>query len=214
MRSPLWLLASASQESAVLAAIEAGIRQFGENRVEEASIKIPSINQQVETALTWHMVGHIQSRKAKLVPPLFDTVHSIDTVKIAQRLADASEETALNCLLEINISGEASKHGFAAHNWQNDSEIREALFANVREIVAISNISITGLMTMAPHTDDNDLIRGVFRDLANLRDALQNEIEITLPDLSMGMSNDYPIAIEEGATLIRPGTAIFGARQY
>lgn len=202
-------------QAAILEAMAAGIRHFGENRLNEAQVKIPAIAHQTDTPPVWHMVGHIQSRKAKHIPGLFQRVHSVDSVKLARRLSRFAQDDdlTLDVLLEINISGEDSKHGFLAHNWQSDESVRDALWQQLRDLLTLPALRVTGLMTMAPFVDDMDQIRPVFRDLATLRRALTDSLDVTLPDLSMGMSNDYPVAIEEGATLIRPGTAIFGPRQ-
>ncbi len=207
----------------VLEAISAGVQHFGENRVEESSNKIPAVRSLLDPmpawALTpvWHMIGHVQSRKAKDVPPLFDVVHSVDSVKLANRLATAAHEqgrsSALDVLIEVNVSGEASKEGFSAVGWKEDRAVYEAVLANMREITALSSLRVRGLMTMAPIVDDMEQARPVFASLRALRDALQESLGVPLPDLSMGMTDDYPVAIEEGATIIRVGRAIFGERR-
>lgn len=197
-------------------AIHAGVQHLGENRVEEGETKIPTVNAQVETAPTWHMIGHIQSRKAKLVPPLFQVVHSVDTLKLAQKLSKLLEETddTRDVFLEINISGEDSKYGFNAANWSTDLAVREQLWSDVQTIFGLPGLRVRGLMTMAPIVDDMEQTRPIFADMAALRAELSNEIDIDLPDLSMGMTDDYPVAVEEGATLVRVGRAIFGERVY
>ncbi|MGB1286931.1 MAG: YggS family pyridoxal phosphate-dependent enzyme [Aggregatilineales bacterium] len=203
-------------EQAILEAMQTGLMHFGENRVAETQDKVSSIAAQVETLPNWHMVGHIQSRKAKHIPGLFDTVHSVDSVKLAKKLAQSSANAnvILNIFLEINISGEASKSGFDAYQWTQHKTKRDTLWQQIREIIALPALNVQGFMTMAPHGDNPEATRPIFRDLAMLRDTVQDDLSVTLPDLSMGMSNDYMVAIEEGATLIRPGTAIFGTRQY
>lgn len=198
------------------AAVAAGLQHFGENRVEEAETKIPVVNEAVQPALTWHMIGHIQSRKAKAVVPLFDVVHSVDSLRLAERLAKlaAAAGRTLPIFLEVNISGEESKHGLIASNWANDAAVRTALWAQVGAILKLPGVQVRGLMTMAPFLDEMEATRPFFADLAKLRAALSESFETDLPDLSMGMTNDYPVAIEEGATIIRVGRAIFGERAY
>lgn len=195
-------------------AVEAGLRHFGESRVEEAQVKIPQVAHLTGQPLHWHMIGQVQSRKAKGVAPLFGTVHSVDSVRLAHKLSQAAQAQGvrLDVLLEMNISGEASKAGFAASAWSDQTPVREALWQAVGEIIALPALNVRGLMTIAPYTDDEQVIRPVFRGLRQLRDALSDSLGIALPHLSMGMTDDYPIAIEEGATIVRIGRAIFGER--
>jgi pyridoxal phosphate enzyme (YggS family) len=198
----------------VLEAIEAGLQHFGENRVEEANVKIPQVAAQTEQPIRWHMVGHIQSRKAKLIPPLFDVVHSVDDLKLAIRLSVATvdEGKLLDVLLQVNVSGEETKSGIQAVNWEKDAAVREHVLEQCQEIIALPNVKVRGLMTMAPIVGDMEQARPIFASLAALRAMLSQGLNVPLPDLSMGMTDDYPIAIEEGATLIRVGRAIFGER--
>lgn len=199
---------------AIVAANMSGMRHFGENRVEEAMEKIPLVNQQADEKPIWHMIGHIQSRKAKLVEPLFDVVHSIDTLKIAAKLSQLAGESqrTLPVLVEVNISGEAAKYGFEASDWKNKPEIKENFWNTVEKLLQLPNLEIRGLMTMAPFYDDMQRTRPIFAGLAELCEQVRSDFHVTLPDLSMGMTNDYPIAIEEGATILRIGRAIFGER--
>ena len=201
--------------SAVLEAVACGLQHFGENRVEESTTKIPAVRAQTDLPLVWHMIGHIQSRKAKDVPPLYQVVHSVDTVKLAEKLSQATVERSgsLDVLLEINISGEASKAGFTAYDWEYDAEIRARLWQEVAQIAALPNLKLRGLMTMAPIVEDMQQARPIFAGLAGLKAALETSLGTTLPDLSMGMTDDYTVAIEEGATLVRIGRAIFGERE-
>jgi len=198
----------------ILQALDAGLTHFGENRVEESSEKIPQVTQQSSQRPTWHFIGHIQSRKAKNVVPYFDVVESIDRMKIARKLSQLAGEhdKTLSVLVEINISGESAKYGFEAFNWRKDPAIKDALWQSMRDILALPHLNVCGLMTMAPFYDNMEATRPVFAGLADLRDALQQDFEIELPDLSMGMTNDFPVAIEEGATIVRIGRAIFGER--
>lgn len=202
---------------ALLEAAAAGVQHFGENRVEEATNKIPVVNAAVAAPPVWHMIGHIQSRKAKDVPPLFDVVHSVDTVRLAEKLAQAalarSDQRPLDVFLEVNVSGEASKSGFAAAGWQQNAFVRDALWQEVAQVAALPGLRLRGLMTMAPIVEDVEQARPVFRSLALLRAALAESLNTPLPELSMGMTDDYPVAIEEGATFVRIGRAIFGERE-
>jgi pyridoxal phosphate enzyme (YggS family) len=197
---------------AILQAIAAGAQHFGENRVEEAEGKIPEINRQA--SVTWHMIGHIQSRKAKEIPALFQVVHSVDRIKMAARLSQAVVDAGktLDVLLEVNVSGEASKGGLSAQGWQTDADVRSVVWQEVEGILALPGLRVRGLMTMAPIVEDMEQARPVFAGLASLRTALTDSFGIALPELSMGMTDDYPVAVEEGATIVRVGRAIFGMR--
>jgi hypothetical protein len=202
----------------VLAAYEAGVRHFGENRVGEGISKITALEPYIpEPPPTWHMIGHIQSRKASRVAEYYDFVHSIDRLKIAQRLsryADASSRT-VPVLLECNVSGEASKYGFALENWEQDEAQRSAFFANVEEIIALPGLEVQGLMTMPPYVDDAEEVRPLFVSLRMLRNALRERFQsVDWHHLSMGMTNDFEVAVEEGATIVRVGRGIFGPRGY
>jgi hypothetical protein len=194
----------------VKAALDAGIRTLGENYVEEAAQKIKAIQDQ--TAVDWHMIGHIQSRKARTVCELFDYVHSLDSIKLARRLNRFAAEIGrkLPVLLECNVSGEESKYGWKA--WKE--ERWEELLPEFTEINSMSNLQIRGLMTMAPLMQEIENTRPYFRRLRDLRKFLNLNIqEADWQELSMGMSADYKIAIQEGATIVRIGTAIFGERR-
>jgi pyridoxal phosphate enzyme (YggS family) len=192
----------------IRAAYELGLRHFGENRIEEAREKVGDL----PTDITWHMIGHIQSRKARDVVPLFQWVHSADRLKIARRLARYAAELAepLPILLECNISGEASKYGFEADRWAEDEVQRRALWAAVEQIVALPHLGVQGLMTMAPIVEDAEQARPIFARLRQLRDELAAAFpQADWQHLSMGMTDDFEVAIEEGATLVRIGRAIF-----
>jgi pyridoxal phosphate enzyme (YggS family) len=196
----------------IIEAYLAGQRQFGENRVEEMRQKYPQISY---TDISWHMIGHIQSRKARDIPAYFDMVHSVDSLHLAQKLADATEKSGksrLDVLLQINVSGEASKSGFFAVDWMNTRDVRANLWNNIRQICVLPNICVVGLMTMAFIADDPEETRPIFATLRQLRDALVDDLHISLPHLSMGMTDDFMVAIEEGATIVRVGRAIFGER--
>jgi pyridoxal phosphate enzyme (YggS family) len=198
----------------VLEAIAAGVQHFGENRVEEAGLKIPAVMSQTTHPVTWHMIGHIQSRKAREVTPLFSVVQSVDSLKLATKLSASAVESGrqLDVLLEINVSGEASKDGLMAQSWRTQPEQLNELAAIIRQISTLPALRVQGLMTMAPIVDVMEQTRPVFADLAALREALQQTLGQALPELSMGMTDDYPVAVEEGATMVRVGRAIFGER--
>ncbi len=191
--------------SSVRAAYQAGHRDFGENRVAEAREKQVELTELSE--IRWHMVGHIQSRKAKDVAPHFFMVHSIDRVKIAQRLDRLASESGriLPVLLECNTSGEASKTGWPV--WQKNDWPGEV--EDIRMVHKLKNLDLRGLMTMAPWVADTAVLRSTFQGLRIFRDFLEEKLLADLPQLSMGMTDDYEIAIEEGATIVRVGRAIF-----
>ncbi len=193
----------------ILAAHALGIRHFGENRVEEAASKIPIVNSQiVPSPITWHMIGHLQSRKVKATLPLFDFVHSVDSVALARRLNDHAQGLGkrLPILLEVNVSGEATKYGFAPTP-------REPFFDAAREIASLPYLDAQGLMTIAPIVARPVEARPYFRALRELRDELRARFpERAWQHLSMGMTDDFEVAIAEGATIVRIGRAIFGER--
>jgi len=199
---------------AMQAAYRAGVRHFGENRVEEGGLKIPAFNAWLAAEPpTWHMIGHLQSRKAADALAHFDMVHSVDSLKLAERLSRLAEGTGrapLPILLECNVSGEASKYGFELSRWQASREIRLAFFDVVRDISRLPCLHLQGLMTMAPLVAEPEQARPVFAALRSLRDALAEEVPaLEWRHLSMGMTDDFEVAVEEGATLVRIGRAIF-----
>ncbi|HEC22391.1 MAG TPA: YggS family pyridoxal phosphate-dependent enzyme [Chloroflexi bacterium] len=199
------------------AACRAGLRHFGENRVEEARDKIAEARVRLPPDVTWHMVGHIQSRKTASVAALFEWVHSIDRLKIARRLSHAAGEAgrSLDALLEVNLSGEETKYGYDLSRWPDDESQAEGFFSEVQEMLGLPALRLHGLMTVAPFTDDPETVRPIFRRMRLLRDALRERFPAhPWPHLSMGMSADYEVAIEEGATIVRLGTALFGPREY
>jgi len=196
----------------IWAAYELGVRHFGENRVEEAEAKA----RQLPPGITLHMIGHVQSRKAERVVALFQMVHSVDSVKLARRLdlKSAGRATPLPILLEVNLSGEESKYGFQADRWTEDRAQQQELFTAVGEIVALPHLQVQGLMTMAPIVADPEQARPVFARLRQLRDELAAAFpQVHWHHLSMGMTDDFEVAVEEGATLVRIGRAIFAPDQ-
>jgi pyridoxal phosphate enzyme (YggS family) len=177
---------------AIEEAAAAGIAHIGENRVQEAAAKIPSLH---HLSVTWHMVGHLQTNKAKTALELFDIIQSVDSLRLAEALSHRAERP-VPILLEVNVAGEASKFGFSP------PEVPQATEA----IARLPHLNVCGLMTIAPLVGDPEEVRPVFRELRQLRDALG------LAELSMGMTDDFEVAVEEGATLVRIGRAIFGGR--
>lgn len=220
-RSPedVTLVAVSKQHSVaeIVEVIDAGVLHLGENRLDEALRKISEVAALTDKPVQWHMIGQVQERKARHVLSGFVLLHSLDSVALAQRLNRflVSRESTLDVLLEINVSGEASKSGWAASNWQGSAEQRRALWDDVAQVMALPGIAIRGLMTMAPIVSDPEETRPVFAGLRTLRDALAEDFPAAeWSMLSMGMTDDYPVAIEEGATMVRVGRAIFGSRRY
>lgn len=186
--------------SQVAEAAAAGLRLFGENRVQEAKVKIP----QCPGRLEWHFIGHLQSNKARDAVALFQVVQGVDSLALAGELQKQALKQArsLPVLLEVNVAGESSKFG-----WNPDRLLSEFL-----ELNALSRLEVHGLMTIAPYAVDPERVRPVFRRLRELRDRCADLLGAPLPVLSMGMSGDLEVAIEEGSTLVRVGTALFGER--
>ncbi len=180
--------------SVIAEAFKLGIRDFGENRVQEADKKMGQLTD-LSPRPTWHMVGHLQTNKAKLALTLFDIIQSVDSINLAQELSRRAQKP-LPVLLEVNVAGETTKTGF-----------RKEELPGIYDIIKkLPNIQVQGLMTVAPLSADAEQVRPVFRQLRQLRDLLG------LEHLSMGMTDDFEVAIEEGATMVRLGRAIFGAR--
>jgi pyridoxal phosphate enzyme (YggS family) len=184
----------------VRAAAEAGLSLFGENKVQEARAKIPLC----PGRLRWHMIGHLQSNKARDAVHWFEMIHSVDSLDLAREIQKCAEKAArrVSVLIEVNIAGEASKHGYAP----------DTLLAELGALNALSRLEIHGLMTLAPWSPDPERARPVFRRLAQIRTQCEQQLGAPLAHLSMGMSGDFEPAIEEGATLVRLGTVLFGDR--
>lgn len=181
-------------------ALEAGHTLFGESRVQEARAKIPEL----PSNLRWHFVGHLQKNKIRHALPLFELFHSVDSLALAQEMSRIAAEEGMHprALLEINVAGEGSKFGFTA----------DTLRAEMESLLALPRLAIEGLMCIPPLAEEAEASRKFFVQLRELRDSLEQEFDVKLPHLSMGMTNDFPIAVQEGATLVRVGTAIFGER--
>ena len=196
----------------ILAAMQAGISTFGENYAEEAVEKMQQLGEHAAEA-HWHMIGHIQSRKASLVAAHFEAVHSIDTFRIAEKISQQAVTLGktIQVMLECNVSGEEAKFGFAAKT----QDEWEGVLQNAIQIAQLPGLQLCGLMTMPPLLDDVETSRPYFARLRNLRDWLQTQNQaLKLPQLSMGTSSDFIPAIKEGATMVRIGTAILGERVY
>ena len=193
------------------AAITAGVKILGENYPEEGVMKIQSLEGQ--TGVEWHMIGHVQSRKARLVADHFALLHSLDSLKLAQRLDRFAGEAGrvLPVLLEFNVGGEESKSGW---NASNESQW-ESFVPEINSLLDLPHLRVHGLMTMPPLGTDPEDSRRFFLRLRLLRDHLATQFpQADWRELSMGTSADYTVAVEEGATLVRVGTAIVGARNY
>ncbi|MSQ27692.1 MAG: YggS family pyridoxal phosphate-dependent enzyme [Dehalococcoidia bacterium] len=179
----------------VAAAHQAGLRHFGENWIQEAAGKLPALAG-LSPRPVWHMIGHLQTNKVKQALELFDLIESVDSTHLGEAIAHRAGDRSIPVLLEVNVGGEPSKHGF------RPAEVATAC-ATLRQL---PQLEVRGLMTVAPEVDDPEQARPVFRELRRLRD------ELGLAELSMGMTGDFEVAIQEGATLVRLGRAIFGAR--
>ena len=184
----------------VRAALDAGQEIFGESRVQEARAKIPLL----PSSTRWHFVGRLQKNKIRHALPLFELFHSIDSFELARDMNRIAEEEGLHprVLLEVNVAGEGSKIGFAP----------DSVRAEMEKLLELPRLSIEGLMTIPPLAPEAEASRKYFSALRDLRDQISNQFQVNLPQLSMGMSDDFGVAIEEGATLVRVGTAIFGQR--
>jgi pyridoxal phosphate enzyme (YggS family) len=183
------------EAAAIQEAFAAGLRHFGESRIQEAKEKLPQLSA-LQPAPIWHLVGHLQTNKAKTATELFYVIHSVDSLKVAEAISQHAD-CDLSVLVQVNVAGEASKYGFALQD----------TIAALEHMARLPHLRIKGLMTIAPYADDPEEVRPVFKRLRLMRDSLG------LVHLSMGMSHDFEVAIEEGATLVRIGRAIFGGRE-
>ena len=184
----------------VRAAADLGQTLFGENKVQEAKAKIPLC----PSRLRWRMIGHLQSNKCRDAVHWFEMIESVDSLALAREIDKWAEKSAktMPILLEVNLAGEASKFGYRP----------EPLLAELEAINALARVEIHGLMTIAPWSPEPEKVRPIFRQLRELKQRCEGQLGAPLPDLSMGMSGDFEVAIEEGATIVRLGTALFGPR--
>jgi len=178
-------------------ALAAGVKTFGENRVQEAKAKVHLLPE----GISWHMIGHLQTNKAKDAVALFECIHSLDSIHLADEVEKrcAAADKTMDILLEVNVSDEESKYGLRPDDMEGV----------VQHVIALPHLHLKGLMTMAPFVDDPETVRPVFRGLRELRDRINEAGICRLTDLSMGMTQDYEVAIQEGATIVRIGSAIF-----
>ena len=185
----------------VNAAARLGLLLFGENKVQEAKAKIPACPDR----LRWHMIGHLQSNKCRDAVELFEMIQSVDSLHLAREVSKRAEQAGktMPVLLEINAVGEASKFGYRP----------EQMLSDLLQINSLPRLEIRGLMTVPPWSADPEKVRPVFRQMRELRERAQQVLGTPLPQLSMGMSGDFAVAVEEGATIVRIGTALFGPRQ-
>ncbi len=186
----------------VSSAYEIGCKNFGENKIPEALQKISEAPKDIK----WHFLGTLQKNKVRKAVGSFELIHSVDSLSLAEKISQTAKELkyTAHILLQVNTSGEATKHGLAEEEWRK----------SFQEILALPNLSVDGLMTIAPFTHDDVIVRDCFRKLRFFKEELNKTFKPKnkLFHLSMGMTNDYPIAIQEGATLLRIGSAIFGER--
>jgi pyridoxal phosphate enzyme (YggS family) len=185
-------------------AIEWGLRVFGENKVQEAKEKIEHCRIHIaDCKIEWHLVGHLQRNKAKTAVQLFDIIHSLDSIGLAEDINKQAEKAGKiqRVLIQVKLSEEETKHGVS----------KKGLMDLVKTVSEMKNLKLEGLMTMPPFFDKAEMARPFFRELRELRDNAEKS-GYQLPELSMGMTNDFEVAIEEGATMVRVGTAIFGER--
>jgi len=178
-------------------AFSCGVKDFGENYIQEAKGKIEDFGE----GPYWHMIGHIQTNKVKYIPGLFSYVHSVDRWEILEGLEKFRKP--MKVLFELNLSGEKSKHGTQEDN----------LIKMLEKMHILQNMEPVGLMTMAPYVDNSEEVRDIFSTLRRIMEKANREFSLNMRELSMGMSSDFEVAIEEGATMVRVGTAIFGERQ-
>lgn len=192
-------------------AIALGLRDFGENHVQEAEWKTPLLPE-----VTWHMIGHLQRNKVKKALLIFDMIHSVDSLRLAQEIDRCASRigTRVPVLLEVNLSGEATKYGFRMAPCVTRGEEKEVFFSCVEEILRLPHLQVRGLMTLAPLVAQPEEARPYFQQLQGLREELEERFpQVCWEDLSMGMTDDFEVAIEEGATIVRVGRAIFGERK-
>jgi PLP dependent protein len=180
----------------IRSAVDAGVNDFGENYIQEARAKI----EMLPDTLCWHMIGHLQMNKIKYVPRLFDYVHSVDRQEVLDGLEKLGKPLSL--LFEVNLSGEPQKHGATVDGVKHMLE----------SVGSLRNVKPVGLMTMAPYTDKPEEVRHIFAGLRRLLEEVNQRFALEMTELSMGMSSDFQVAIEEGATMVRIGTALFGER--
>ena len=185
----------------MLEAYEAGLRDFGESKVKDALEKIAQVPEVIKNQSRFHLIGHLQSNKVKNAVGNFDFIHSVDSLKLAKAISQESKKQGLvqRVLLQVNVAEEEQKFGFSS----------KEIFEIFKEVLELENIQVVGLMTMAPLRAGERDLRGLFSDLAKIRDELEKIHNVALKELSMGMSGDYKLAVEAGATMVRIGKKLF-----
>jgi pyridoxal phosphate enzyme (YggS family) len=185
----------------VIEAFNSGLRDFGENKAQDAEKKLNELPENIRLNSTWHFLGHLQANKVKKVVNKFDYIHSVDSLKIAQQIAKYAkqEQITQKILIQVNAAKEETKYGM------DIEEVKEVF----KELISLEGIEVVGLMNIAPLAENEESLRKQFRQIKELRDKLEKLYNCKLPELSMGMSNDYKLAIEEGSTMIRIGQLIF-----
>lgn len=186
---------------AIVNGYKAGLRDFGESRVNDAILKITSLQEEIRQDVKFHFIGHLQSNKVNKVVEYFDYIHSVDSLKLAKQISESacSLNKKMRVLLQVNNAREKQKFGYD----------KVSLKSDIQSILELENIEVIGLMNMAPLNASDEDLRNLFQDLREFRDELEREFKTSLPELSMGMSNDYEIAAKEGATMIRVGRKLF-----
>ena len=185
----------------IIKAYNAGIRNFGEGKIQDVEKKRAQLPEEIDKDIIWHFIGHIQKNKAKKAIGIFEYIHSVDSVKLAKILSKSAKLKGINqkIFIQVNVAEEETKYGFTIN------ELKKCF----NEFLNLDSLEIKGLMAMAPFTGDENIQRKVFKGLRELRNYLQNEYKVIIPELSMGMSSDYRVACQEGSTIVRIGQAIF-----
>lgn len=198
----LMAVSKTQSADAIREAVAAGLTLFGENKLQEAKLKMP----ECPPSASFHFIGHLQTNKARDAAKLFAMVHGVDSLRLATELNKKADQHArdLPILLEVNVAGEASKFGYSP----------ETLLAELEQLLELPRLELHGLMCIPPYGSDPQRSRPYFQRLVELKDRCEQLIGVPLPELSMGMSGDFEVAIEEGSTIVRVGTAIFGKRRY
>ena len=188
-------------ENTIIEAYEAGIRDFGENRVQDALAKIEKLPVNIKNSSNFHLIGHLQTNKVKKAVGYFNLIHSVDSVKLAEAINDEAGKKGIkqNILLQINNAEEESKFGF------NKNE----LIDRFGEILSLKNLNVQGVMTIAPNLQDKEELRKLFQEIIQIKDKISKKYSYNLNEVSMGMSNDYQVAVQEGSTIIRVGRKLF-----
>lgn len=200
-RAKVIVVTKYSNANEIIEAYNAGIRDFAEGKAQDAEKKREEMDSKIEKNLNWHFIGHLQSNKVKKVVGKYSLIHSVDSLELAEKINQKAKDMNLiqDILLQVNVSREENKHGFSP----------EAIFNAFENIRDMKNVRVQGLMGMAADSSDGEIVRKSFRELRELKEKIEGFFPCCLAELSMGMSNDYKIALEEGATMIRIGSKLF-----